>query len=238
MSKIKGLVIFIQVGISIILVVGTYLIMNYYKEQETLALVEKNKRLTEKNEQLQAKSDYLLTETEGSKKTKEFKTWSKHTKLANVFYEDSDQEFKKSWALYLIKQSAQYGVDPYVVYELLKVETGGTFDPKLVGPDTEYGKAYGMAQFMKNTAPWIAEMAGLPYKDELLFDPYYSMQLSVVYLDYLHNKYDNWDKALTAYHRGVGGLNDYIEENGHAESWYAKEIQSKAEAYETIALAN
>ncbi|UOR12293.1 lytic transglycosylase domain-containing protein [Halobacillus amylolyticus] len=234
----KGLVIFVQVGISIILVVGTYLIMNHYKEQETSAIAEKNKRLNEKIERLQAKSDYLLTETGVRKKTQEFKKWPNHAKLANIFYEDSDQKFKKSWALYLIKQSAQYGVDPYVAYELLKVETGGTFDPKLVGPETEYGRAYGMAQFMKNTAPWIAEMAGLPYKDELLFDPYYSMQLSVVYLDYLHNKYDNWDKALTAYHRGVGGLKDYIDKNGHAESWYAKEIQSKAEAYETIALVN
>ncbi|RWZ60882.1 lytic transglycosylase domain-containing protein [Halobacillus fulvus] len=164
--------------------------------------------------------------------------WPEMEKVADQLVKESDGEFKKSWALYLVRESKRYDVDPYIAYELLKVETGATFDPELVGPETKYGRAYGMAQFMKNTAPWIADMAGLPYEDELLYDPYYSMQLSLVYLDFLHNKYGNWDEALTAYHRGMGGMQQYKEENGHAESWYAKEIQNKADNHTTIALAN
>ncbi|WP_235001595.1 lytic transglycosylase domain-containing protein [Halobacillus sp. Marseille-P3879] len=233
----RAVTVFIQISLTIVVVTGSVLIVNYYKDRDNRLLAEKNDQLTEENEQL--KSEYEYVSSEGAaEETSDFEDWAYLEEQAHAFYKDSDGEFKKPWALFLVKKAEKYGIDPVVVYELLKVETGDTFNPNLVGPETEYGKAYGMGQFMKNTAPWIADMAGLPYEEELLFDPYYSMQLSVVYLDYLYNKYNDWDKALTAYHRGVEGLKEYIEENGDAKSWYAKEIQTKASRHETVASAN
>ncbi|MCP3025662.1 lytic transglycosylase domain-containing protein [Halobacillus sp. A5] len=233
----KSVTMFAQISFTVILITGSILIVNYYKDKDQRTLAEKNEQLSEENEQLQAENDYVLSK-DRTVDNSDFDQWSYLEDQAEAFHKDSDEEFKKPWALFMVKQSEKYEVDPVVVYELLKVETGDTFNPKLVGPETKYGKAYGIGQFMKNTAPWIADMAGLRYEEELLFDPYYSMQLAVVYLDYLYNKYNNWDEALTAYHRGVGGLKKYKEENGDAESWYAVEIQSKADSHETIAAAN
>nr|WP_308808306.1 transglycosylase SLT domain-containing protein [Halobacillus andaensis] len=237
MFVLRAVTMFAQISFTIILITGSVLIVHYYKDKDNRLLAEKNEQLTEENEKLQSEYDYLTSDA-AKLEDRDFDNWSYLEEQANAFYKDSSGEFKKPWALFLVKQAEKYGVDPIVVYELLKVETGDTFDPELVGPETKYGKAYGMAQFMKNTAPWIADMAGLPYEEELLFDPYYSIQLSVVYLDFLYNKYNNWDEALTAYHRGVGGLKNYVEENGDAKSWYAKEIQSKANAHDTLASAN
>ncbi|GAA0457703.1 hypothetical protein GCM10008935_10910 [Alkalibacillus silvisoli] len=152
--------------------------------------------------------------------------------------EDSEGLFEKSWAMFLIQKANANDLDPFIVYELIKIETGETFDPELVGPPTEYGHAYGLSQFMENTAPWIADMADLPYEKELLFEPTYSIQLAVVYLDFLYSEYENWDEALTAYHRGIGGLKQYQEQNGHAKSWYAIEIQQKAENNRSLVFAN
>ncbi|WP_062319134.1 transglycosylase SLT domain-containing protein [Halolactibacillus sp. JCM 19043] len=120
--------------------------------------------------------------------------WQTIEKDAETMMNDSEGRFKKSWAVYMIKEARKYEIDPFIVYELLKVETGHTFAPDTVGPETIYGHAYGMAQFMENTAPWIAEMAGVAYEKSMLFDPYYSMKLSVVYLDYLYEKYGRWMK--------------------------------------------
>lgn len=167
-----------------------------------------------------------------------FYTWPEREKVAETLVLASENKFKKEWALYLVKEANRYNIDPYLVFELLNVETGGTFNPEVIGPETKYGRAFGMAQFMKNTAPWIAEMAGLPYKEELLFDPYYSIQLSLVYLDYLENRYGNWDEALTAYHRGMSGLQIFIDQKGHAKSWYATEIQSNARQHKSVASMN
>lgn len=214
-----------------------FMLMLYFYKERTVALENKNKSLTNQNQQLQSENDYLSSNTiaDGEEK-KGYHVWPELDKIAERMVNESDGEFKKSWALYLVKESQKYDIDPYLVYELLKVETGRTFNPKLVGPPTKYGRAYGMAQFMKNTAPWIAEMGGLPYEEELLFDPYYSMQLSFIYLDYLHHEYGNWDEALTAYHRGMGGLEKYKKEHGHAESWYAEKIQRKAKSHEAVAV--
>ncbi|WP_235162437.1 MULTISPECIES: transglycosylase SLT domain-containing protein [Sediminibacillus] len=195
-------------------------------------------KLEQENKQLQSEKEYLQSQQSKSPDKNGYLTWPKIEQIADTFVEESEGRFKKSWALYLVKESQKFDVDPKIVYELLKVETGGTFDAKLVGPETKYGKAYGMGQFMTNTAPWVAEMAGLPYEKELLYDPYYSMQLSIVYLDYLHNEYGNWEEALTAYHRGMSGMKKFVRENGDAKSWYAVEILSNAENHKTVVTAN
>ncbi|TDQ41715.1 transglycosylase SLT domain-containing protein [Aureibacillus halotolerans] len=172
---------------------------------------------------------YVSKERSGSMNG--YEEWAQAVTLAESLYKKSDGQFKKEWGLFLFQEAKRYDIDPYVVFELLSVETGGTFNPSLTGPQTQYGRAYGMSQFMKNTAPWIAEMANLTYKDELLFDPLYSIQLSIVYLDFLHERYGNWDQALTAYHRGIFGMHSYVRENGSAKSWYATKIQTEAAAH-------
>lgn len=163
-----------------------------------------------------------------------YSAWKEAEEFVAYFSEDSDGKFEEDWGFFLVMEAKRNDIDPLLVYELLKVETGGRFDPELIGPETRYGHAYGLAQFMENTAPWIAEMAGLDYKKGKLFDPFYSIQLSVTYLDFLYHYYEDWDHALTAYHRGMYGLEQYINENGHARSWYAAEIQENAENSELL----
>ncbi|PYZ98657.1 lytic transglycosylase [Alteribacter lacisalsi] len=158
-----------------------------------------------------------------------YDAWQRATDAGEHMYEDSDGKFEKEWGTFLALEADRKNIDPFLVYELIRVETGDTFDPETVGPETQYGHAYGLAQFMKNTGPWIADMADMPYEDEMLFDPYYSIQLSVVYLEFLYGQYGDWNHVLTAYHRGIYGLEDYIEENGDAKSWYAVEIQENAD---------
>ncbi|MGY4690326.1 lytic transglycosylase domain-containing protein [Salibacterium sp. K-3] len=186
----------------------------------------KSKEL-EKAQALEEKADFLENSEEVSWDAG-YHEWNDARQTAEILKEESGGDFQIDWGTYMVYQAEKKDIRPALVYELLKVETGGTFNPDLTGPPTKYGHAYGMAQFMKNTGPWIADMAGLPYSDSMLFDPFYSIQLSIEYLDYLHDKYGNWNQALTAYHRGVGGLEMYEEEHGHAESWYAEEIQEKA----------
>lgn len=135
----------------------------------------------------------------------------------------------------LIAFSNAHHINFELVYHLLYVETGGTFKHNLVGPETKYGKAYGIAQFMENTAPWIAEMYGFQYKNKNdLFNPVYSTKLCICYLHYLnfggkgHEGYHDWHATLTAYNRGMYGLEAYKKINGTAISVYSQSILKKA----------
>ncbi|MBU9712728.1 transglycosylase SLT domain-containing protein [Bacillus tamaricis] len=178
---------------------------------------------------------YLENRSETSQ-TAGYLTWEQANELADHFYEDSGERFEREWGRFLVLESTAKGIDPFLIYELLRVETGGTFSPDTVGPQTRYGRAYGLAQFMENTSPWIADMADLPYNHDMLFDPLYSIQLCVTYLEFLYNQYGDWDYALTAYHRGIYGMQNYVEEHGNARSWYAVEIQDKANNNRAVAM--
>lgn len=131
----------------------------------------------------------------------------------------------------LIKYADYKGIPFQMVFNLLSVETGGTFHHEAIGPKTKYGRAYGIAQFMENTAPWIAKMANLPYKNkEDLFDASFSIKLSITYLHYLyyggtnHNGYYDWHQALTAYNRGMMGMETFKEKTGSPVSSYSSMI--------------
>lgn len=222
--------------LSILSATGILFIQQNQQEKQTKMekLIAENRILAAENKHLKAKITY---DVELRNTDEDYKHWAYVEKVAEQMVEDSDDRFKKTWAIYLVNETTQYEIDPFLVYELLKVETGNTFDPDLIGPETNYGHAYGMSQFMKNTAPWIAEIADLPYSDELLFDPYYSMKLAIVYLDFLHHKYDNWDQALTAYNRGMTGMENYMRNNGTAKSQYAQTIQTKAKNHHIVVVA-
>ncbi|WP_035721778.1 lytic transglycosylase domain-containing protein [Gracilibacillus boraciitolerans] len=228
--------------ISIVLVlviagVSYYQINSYQKEMQ--ALKKEKIELTKEIETIESQAMYILNQSNHAEIDLTHETWPQYFDVAEVMVKESDGKFLRPWAIYLVKEAEEYRIDPFIVYELLKVETGNTFNPNLVGPETKYGHAYGMAQFMTNTAPWIADMADMPYKENLLYDPYYSIKLSIVYLDYLYNQYDNWDETLTAYNRGMTGLEQYKLKNGNADSVYANKIQTNAQKYkEFVALAN
>lgn len=213
-------------------------LINYFYLKENKDLTTKNNYLEAKNHNLELENNILSSDPLLDGKENSYYSWTNVNEKANGLVKDSDGKFQKSWAIYLVQEANEFDINPYIVYELLKVETGNTFDPSLVGPETVFGKAYGMSQFMKNTAPWIADMSGIPYNESLLFDPYYSIHLSFVYLDFLHQRYGKWDKALTAYHRGIGGLKSYLDKNGHAKSWYAVEIMSNAKEFQQLTSAN
>lgn len=226
----KQLIVFICIS-------TIFTVISYSYLQENKQLVSKNSHLEAKNQNLTIENDYLNSEQLLDANKNSYYAWTNVNKKANKLVQDSDGKFKKSWAIYLVEEAKSFDISPYIAYELLKVETGNTFDPNLVGPETKYGKAYGMGQFMKNTAPWIAEMSGIPYSEKLLFNPYYSIHLTFVYLDFLNKQYGDWDKALTAYHRGIGGLENYMDKNGNARSWYARKIKNNAEDYKQFTRA-
>ena len=63
-----------------------------------------------------------------------YASWVQSKQLAEQLYKDSNGLFQKEWGLFLGELAQKKNIDPYIVYELLRTETGNTFDPSLVGP--------------------------------------------------------------------------------------------------------
>lgn len=134
---------------------------------------------------------------------------------------------------HLIKEANRHDIPVEILIKLLKTESN--FNKDTVGPLTAYGHAYGIAQFMENTAPWIAEMADLDYDKEYLFDPLYSITLAATYLNYLqygdehtHAGFHDWHATLTAYNRGIGGFKTYVRDHQTTVSRFSNTIIKQA----------
>jgi len=81
--------------------------------------------------------------------------------------------------------------------------------------------AVGMMQVMPATARWIAERAGLPYTDEMLYDPSYNVRIAARYLGYLSARYEDvW--VYAAYNAGEGVV----------DAWIAQGVEVEAVPYE------
>ncbi len=217
-----------------LIVVCVYIAVENIKLQNELAiLIEENEEMYVEVEEIK---QIVSLEDHSEPTETSYYSWEDSKQLAKKFHNESDGRFPKEWGLFLAEKAKERSIDPYILFELIRVETGGTFNEDTVGPQTRYGRAYGLTQFMENTGPWIANMADLPYEKELLYNPYYSIELAVVYLDFLYDRYEDWDHALTAYHRGMYGLEQFKNNQGTAKSWYSEEIQEKAKRLEMVAL--
>lgn len=64
--------------------------------------------------------------------------------------------------------------------------------------------AMGLCQVMPTTAEWCAGKMGIEYSEDLLYIAEYNAKIAVFYLDYLFEKFEDFDLAVCAYNAGEG----------------------------------
>lgn len=104
------------------------------------------------------------------------------------------------------KYSAEYCVDPELVYAVIKTES--SFNPDAVS----YANAEGLTQIIPETFDWLKMRLGEEDENLSLFDPETSIKYGAYFLSYLIDEYENTDTAIAAYHAGVGNVNKWLED--------------------------
>ena len=110
---------------------------------------------------------------------------------------------------YVIKYSNKFGVDPAVVYAVIKTESG--FDENAV---SNVG-ARGLMQLMEDAYSWVRYRLGDESKEDFaqMFIPKKNIEYGTYYLSYLLEKYDgSLELTAAAYHCGMGTVDGWIEE--------------------------
>ena len=100
-------------------------------------------------------------------------------KLYPVKYKDS-----------VIKYSAQYDLDPYMVFSVIKAESN--FKSNAVSPK----KAVGLMQITESTGMWAAEKMNIEgFKINDLYDPDTNIKIGCWYLSYLKKRFEKFDNT-------------------------------------------
>ena len=110
---------------------------------------------------------------------------------------------------YVGKYAEEFSVDKYLIYALIKTESG--FNPQA---KSEAG-AIGLTQITEETFYWIKLMM-CPYEDlqfQDLYDPETSIRFGAYYISKCMQRYDNsMDTAAAAYHSGWGTVDKLLED--------------------------
>ena len=127
--------------------------------------------------------------------------------LFQFFYDKYERNaYPKEYEEYVEKYASQYGVPEYIVYAVIKTESG--YDS---GAVSEVG-AVGLMQMMPDTFNWLTTLTKENLDKGLLYDPETNIKYGTYYLSYLYLKYGSWDTVYAAYNAGEGNVDEWLGE--------------------------
>lgn len=104
------------------------------------------------------------------------------------------------------RYSDEYGVDKYLVYAIIKTES--SFDENAV---SNVG-ARGLMQIMEDTFDWVKFRLG---DEAQVYDDMFTAEENIRYgaylIDYLYEKFGNFECAVAAYHAGAGSVDSWLK---------------------------
>lgn len=118
------------------------------------------------------------------------------------------QIFPQKYSNYVEKYSAEYGLNKYFVYSIIKAESN--FDAQALSPRN----AKGLMQILDSTGEWAAKKIKIEnFDNSMLLEPETNIRIGCWYISKLLNQYDqNAELALTAYNAGSGNVAKWLND--------------------------
>ncbi len=116
-----------------------------------------------------------------------------------------EKNYPQEYAEYVSEYSARYGVPEYIVYAVIKTESG--FDSSLLSSSG----AIGLMQIMPETFELLTDLTGEAHETGMLYDPETNIKYGTYYLSYLYGIYERWGNVYAAYIVGVDIVNSWLE---------------------------
>lgn len=122
-----------------------------------------------------------------------------------------------------IRWCEEYGV-PYSM-ALAVMEAESSFRP-----DAENGNCYGYMQINSINSSWLNQEIGVTD----LTDPLQNIHSGIYMLGDLYEKYEDWNRALTAYNYGVSGAQKHVFSKGENSSTYSRRVLELEEKWAEV----
>lgn len=115
---------------------------------------------------------------------------------------------------YVFKYSTEYNIDPYLVFAIIKAESG--FNPNA----TSKKNARGLMQISGKTAEWAAKSIKLEdFTPDKLYNPEINIMIGCWYINRLMQEFsNNTDLVITAYNGGSGNVTEWLKNRDYSSS--------------------
>ena len=138
-----------------------------------------------------------------------------------------DKSYPLDYSEYVEKYSAENGLNKFLVYAVIKTESGFRSDAvSNVG-------ARGLMQITEDTFDWIKYRLGdeeTVYYD--MYDPETNIKYGCWFLGFLSEEFAGVDEVASAYHAGRGSVNEWLKNKKYSsDGIHLKEIPIKDTAH-------
>ena len=110
----------------------------------------------------------------------------------------------------IVRYSEAHDLDPFLVKGVIQAES--SFRAEVTSPMG----ARGLMQIMPRTGEWLAELMGISFEPDDLFNPAYNIRMGTFYLRRLINYFGHQDTALAAYNAGMGNVRSWLENEDYS----------------------
>lgn len=131
--------------------------------------------------------------------------------IENILDKIDRKNHPQDFSQYVSMYSKAYGVPEYIVYAVIKTESG--FDSSTVSS----AGAIGLMQIMPETFKWLTTLLGDSYETGMLYDPETNIKYGTYYLSYLYGIYARWSTVYAAYNAGPSVVTRWLEDKTYSK---------------------
>ncbi len=131
--------------------------------------------------------------------------------IIDGFFDGIDRDnHPREYSEYVTKYSEAYGVPEYIIYAIIKTESG--FDSSVTSGDGSVG----LMQIMPSTFELISGLLGENYEFGMLYDPETNIKYGTYYLSYLYGIYARWPTVYAAYNVGMPTVDGWLADSRYS----------------------
>lgn len=121
------------------------------------------------------------------------------------------KSYPTDYSEYVEKYSAEYGVDKFLVYAVIKTESGFRADA------VSSAKARGLMQITEVTFDWIKFRLGDEESEFYdMYDPETNIRYGCWFLGFLCEEFGNVEEVAAAYHAGRSKVNEWLNDEKYS----------------------
>lgn len=170
------------------------------------------------------KNNSVVTEAKSAEHKSHQKNMSVELEIFQYIlrYSKLKHDFAFELAGEIVDNCDKYGLDPYLVLAVIKVESN--FKPDAI---SSMG-AVGLMQLMPSTAKYVSEKYDIRFRGrKSLFNPSTNVKLGIAYLSLLDERYESMEHALWAYNYGPARYKSHKKSMGGSFlPYYVKQVMS------------
>ncbi len=119
--------------------------------------------------------------------------------------------YPREYSEYVTLYSKEYNVPEPLIYAVIHTESNFNKDA------VSSAGAMGLMQLMPDTFEWIVKRIDADFENLDITDPETNIKCGTYYLNYLYQRFENWETSIAAYNAGPNKVANWLSDSRYSD---------------------